>query len=561
LTLCNVNITLSDKQNSITSIRGIINRILRRTEMKNLKLILVATAIFSFMSTIRVTSNDLSEINKNVDQLEVGSSSLEDVVRIFGEPARYFWGNKTFKKDNLPAIFIAAYPQDVNIVISNGTVDQIRFESTHRGYMFMGEVGVGSPLETVLDVVGRPKEIIENEPIGFKDGVLYKDIEGHKGACYYACSDKRVRMFFKDNKVVALYLTGGESDTSSEASFQMVTPITSVEDFDDVRFRDMSKLDLSDRRELIQTLTFNMNTVWPPDDRLPPGRKPRMIVREAMNPGLGIRQIHQKGITGKGVSVAIIDQALYPDHPEFRGKIVEYYDIGCGSESSMHGPSVASLLVGTHCGTAPGSRLYYVAAPSWLGDSAYYAKALEWIIEKNAELAEKEKIRAVSVSAAPSGSGSPFTKNNNLWEKARSHALEEGILVLDCTSDYGFISSCWYDPNNPESIAKCKPGFPGMSGWYRSDKLLIPCSVRTTAEQYEKDKYSYQYTGRGGLSWGIPYATGVLALGWQINPDLGALMAKELLFESAYSTANGGKIIDPGKFLDLVKNTRTGKIE
>jgi hypothetical protein len=146
-----------------------------------------------------------------------------------------------------------------------------------------------------------------------------------------------------------------------------------------------------------------------------------------------------------------------------------------------------------------------------------------------------------------------------LWEQARGKALDDGILVLDCTSDSGFISSCWCDPNDPESVAKCTPGFPGLTGWHRPGKLLTPCSVRTTAEQYEKDKYSYQYTGRGGLSWGIPYTAGVLALGWQVNPDLTAAHARELLFESAYSTTDGQKIINPGRFLEFVKSAKAIK--
>ena len=527
--------------------------------MKNLKLILLATAFLLFVSSGQVNSSELPEINKQVDQLEVGSSSFEDAVRIFGEPTQYIWGNRTFEKDDLPSVYIAVWKDRLNIPIVHGTVNELRFESPLSKYRFMGLIGVGSRLEDVLEVVGRPKEIVENEPVGFKDGILYKDFEGHKGACYYARSDKKIRMFFKDYKVSALYLTRGESNTGSGASYRKVQPIRSVKDFDDVRFRDMSKLDLTDRRGLLQTLTFNNKTVWPADDKLPPGRKPLMIMRDAMNPGLGIRQIHERGITGKGINVAIIDQPLYQDHPEFKGKIVEYFDTGCGSESSMHGPAVASLLVGTNCGTAPGARLYYAAAPSWLGDSAYYAKALDWIIERNAGLADGDKIRAVSVSAAPSGPGSPFDKNNHQWEQARSRALEEGILVLDCTRDHGFIGFCWYDPNDPEDLAKCSSGFPGRERPYRSEKLQTPCSIRTTAEQYEKDKYSYQYTGRGGLSWGIPYATGVLALGWQINPDLTAAQAKKLLFESAYPTTDGGKIINPGKFVELVKSTRPRK--
>jgi serine protease AprX len=527
--------------------------------MKTLKLISFVVVATLLVPAGRVIAGEQPEINKKVDQLEVGSSSLEDVVRIFGEPSEYSWGGKTFKKNNLPAIFIAAYPDDIGIVISGGVVNEIRFEGPGCKYLFMGRIGIGSSLEDVLDVVGTPDETVENEPIGFQDGVLYKDVQGHKGACYYARSDKRVRMFFRDYKVAALYLTKGNSHTGSGASYQRVLPIHSVKDFDDVRFRDLSKLDLSDRRGLIQTLTFNMGTVWPPEDKLPAEHTPRMVMKAGLNPGLGVRGIHEQGITGRGINIAIIDQPLYLDHPEFKGKIVEYFDTGCGSESSMHGPAVASLLVGTHCGTAPGARLYYAAAPSWLGDSAYYAKALEWIVEKNAGLADGDKIRAVSVSAAPSGPGSPFTKNNDLWVQARNRALKEGILVLDCTSDYGFISSCWCDPNDPESVAKCKPGFPGMAGRYRSSKLLTPCSIRTTAEQYEKDKFSYQYTGRGGLSWGIPYATGVLALGWQINPGLSAARAKELLFESAYSTTGGQKIIDPVKFVEIIKDIRIGQ--
>ncbi|MBN2593770.1 MAG: hypothetical protein JXA81_09705 [Sedimentisphaerales bacterium] len=528
--------------------------------MENLTLILISihTALF-VSSQQQASTKELPEINKQIDQLKVGSSSLEDAVRILGEPEQYLWGNKTFTKDSLPATFIAVWKDKVKVFVSQGTVNEIRFESPHSEYLFMGRIGIGSQLEDVLEVVGQPEEVVENEPVGFKDGILYKDVEGHKGACYYARPDKNVRMFFRENKVAALYLTQGKPQIGSGPSFQKIRPISSIEDFDDVRFKDMSKLELSGRQGLIRTLTFNIGTVWPADDKLPAGQNPRMIMRESMNFGLGIRQIHQQGITGKGVNVAIIDQPLFLDHPEFKGKIVEYHDTGCGSESSMHGPAVASLLVGTNCGTAPGARLYYAAAPSWLGDSAFYAKALEWIMEKNAGLADGDKIRAVSVSAAPSGRGSPFSKNNDLWVQACNRALDEGILVLDCTSDYGFISSCWCDPNEPESVAKCKLGFPGMKGWHRSEKLMTPCSVRTTAEHYEKDKAGYQYTGRGGLSWGIPYATGVLALGWQINPDLTAARAKELLFESAYSTAEGQKIINPGKFVELVKNTKANK--
>ncbi|MBX7259696.1 MAG: hypothetical protein K1Y02_25295, partial [Candidatus Hydrogenedentes bacterium] len=219
----------------------------------------------------------------------------------------------------------------------------------------------------------------------------------------------------------------------SSGSFQTIRPVSAVGEFDDVRWKDLKALNLAERTGLIATLNFNQKTVWPPDPAMPPGKTPKAFLHDAMDPGLGIRGLHRQGITGEGVNVAIIDQPLYDDHPEFKGKIAAYHDVGCKSESSMHGPAVASLLVGRNCGTAPGARLYFVAAPSWTKDTAYQAKALDWIIEQNASLPDGQKIRVVSVSACPSGEGSPFTMNTEQWDEAYARAEAAGMLVLDCT--------------------------------------------------------------------------------------------------------------------------------
>jgi len=52
----------------------------------------------------------------------------------------------------------------------------------------------------------------------------------------------------------------------------------------------------------------------------------------------------------------------------------------------------------------------------------------------------------------------------------------------------------------------------------RGKLLLVPCSPRTTAEEYVKGDCAFQYCGEGGLSWGIPYAAGVLALAGKPAP-------------------------------------------
>ncbi|MCJ7776909.1 MAG: S8 family serine peptidase [Sedimentisphaerales bacterium] len=338
-----------------------------------------------------------------------------------------------------------------------------------------------------------------------------------------------------------------------QGAFRPIDPVDSVKEFDDVRDRDLSRLRPAAIVAVISTLDFNKDTVWP-DQNLPPGKRPEKLLEEAMNPGLGVRALHRRGITGKGVNVAIIDQPLYQDHPEFAGKIVAYHDVGCGSKSSMHGPAVASLLVGTNCGTAPDAKLYYAAAPSWLKDAEYYSKSIDWILEQNAKLPAEQKIRVISVSAAPAGQGSPFEKNQQMWDDACSRAEAAGILVLDCTKHHGIIGRCILDAGNREDPTQCSMGIrPGHKVNPADDRVYAPSGPRTTAEQYRENRFTYQYNGQGGLSWTIPYAAGVLAMGWQINPSLGSEQMKEILFNSAAKGQNGAKIIYPQRFIAMVK--------
>jgi serine protease AprX len=63
---------------------------------------------------------------------------------------------------------------------------------------------------------------------------------------------------------------------------------------------------------------------------------------------------------------------------------------------------------------------------------------------------------------------------------------------------------------------------------------------------------SFQYDGVGGLSWSIPYAAGVLALGWQMNPQLSTERMVELLRQSAHASG-AARIINPVAFVEAVK--------
>jgi len=125
-------------------------------------------------------------------------------------------------------------------------------------------------------------------------------------------------------------------------------------------------------------------------------------------------------------------------------------------------------------------RLHFAAAPSWNEDSEFYAKGLYWIIEENKKLPEGDKIRVVSVSAAPSGDGSPFTKNLNMWDEAVLAAQDEEILVLDCRNNEktGIIAPAFYNPENPNNVSLCTGGFPTSTYVISSSHIGVPISCK-----------------------------------------------------------------------------------
>lgn len=342
----------------------------------------------------------------------------------------------------------------------------------------------------------------------------------------------------------------------------VIITVDTIKPYDNVirtlyRSKDISQLDLTDFGEDMLTLTFNEKTIFPVRDKMPGDDRlqPDYLLEAGKNPGLGVRAIHEKGITGKGVTVAIIDQPLYMDnHPEYQGKIIEYKDFNCKSESEMHGPAVTSLLVGENIGTAPGAKVYYAAAPTWKGDAKYYANALDWIVKTNKKLPDSEKIRVVSISASTTPSDPRF-KNGEKYLKSVKRAQDAGILVLDSSPEIGFVGSCEYDFYNPEDVTLCKPV--DLSSLYPFDinsDILVPVSYRTIAEEQARGDCLYQYDGQGGWSWAMPYTAGVLAMGWEVKPELTANEIKQILLDTAYVDSDGNKYINPTAFIDYLIN-------
>lgn len=340
----------------------------------------------------------------------------------------------------------------------------------------------------------------------------------------------------------------------------------------DFRGYDLRHLEIGeDRLEDLREGAFNTATKWP--EKLPQGFNPSEIMEIGKNPGLNVRKLHEEGITGKGVGIAIIDQSLLVDHEEYKDQLRLYEEINCDDDvASMHGPAVASIAVGKTVGLAPDANLYYIAEnhgeiknQTFEYDFTWLAMSIDRILEVNKTLAMDEKIRVISISV---GWG-PDQKGYKETVEAVNRAKEEGIFVVSSSlrETYGLnfqgIRQTWY--SNPDDPNAYVPGywwtddFFGNHSFYLDDILLVPMDGITTAGPIGSD--GYVYYPRGGWSWSIPYIAGVYALACQVDPDI----TPSEFWESALKTGDTiqiekdgkefklEKIINPVRLLDLLQ--------
>ena len=299
--------------------------------------------------------------------------------------------------------------------------------------------------------------------------------------------------------------------------------LTKLDEFSGFQNVSLVRLDFSNRLDLLEKMPFDSETEWPPAERLPPGFDPAIRLRAGLDPGLGLRELHKKGIDGKGVGIAIIDQPLVRDHIEYRDAIKSYELIGVeGVPPQMHGPAVASIAVGENRGVAPGSRLTFFAIPMWKRENQPYIDAMKRILDLNRASSGGEKIRVVSISTGMFKEQAHYEE----WLQVLKEVEESGVFVITCDQEafaYGtLVRLPGRDPDDPEAY---------RSGRYRgpNSALLVPVGNMMRASQAGTEAYAFD--PEGGISWAAPYIGGLAALGCQVNQQVSPAQIRAALYE------------------------------
>jgi hypothetical protein len=326
---------------------------------------------------------------------------------------------------------------------------------------------------------------------------------------------------------------------------------------------DLRDLDVSGRLPDLLQANFDTHTQWP--EELPEGFEPARFLELGKNPGLGLRALHEQGITGRGVAIAIIDMPLLVDHAEYADRLRLYEELhSFEKRASMHGAAVASIAVGRTVGVAPEADLYYINTEWWasspipwaralslillarvnsrdgrppaepdigweMADFVWVGRAVERVLDINRDLPAARRIRVISIEVgwAPGQPG---------YEEAMAaveRAKEEGVFVISSSlrdthglQFHGLGREPLDDPEDPASFYPVSAWGPDLA----EPTLLIPMDARTTAAPSGASEYTFHR--QGGWSWVAPYLAGLYALGCQVNPDL----TPELFWETALET-------------------------
>lgn len=222
-----------------------------------------------------------------------------------------------------------------------------------------------------------------------------------------------------------------------------------------------------------------------------------------------VRKLHEQGIDGTGVNVAIIDFSFDVVPNELKESLYKYVKCYENAPVHFHGTTVSTYLCGKNLGVAPNAKLwFYGTRQKRENTSIDNLVALKDIYEQNKNGAN---IKIVNISA------SVLKEDNPKFEVIINKLLEQGCYVIDSTlfgKDFTCINQ---DPNNGELYYS---DWQLLGGNINEIKSKIAVLTGGKAAPLVTTENDYIYYGQATYSWSIPILSGYFALALQINPDL-----------------------------------------
>lgn len=267
---------------------------------------------------------------------------------------------------------------------------------------------------------------------------------------------------------------------------------------------------------------------------------------------------HAKGITGRGVTVAVMDTGI-TGHPDFDDRILGFSDYiqGRGSiyDDNSHGTHVAGIIGGSgrmshglYKGMAPECNLVVmkVLDRKGNGNTGQVLKALDDVIAGR----DRYHIRILNISVGMLPSADE-TEKRNLME-AVERVWRAGIVVVAAAGNNGPKKNSVTIPGQCKSIItvgsiddyvrRGKEGKNGYSGRGPTECCVVKPEILApgTAIRSCSGRGS-GYEMKSGTSMSAPVISGAIALLLQKYPEMTPAQVKLRLYERAVELKEAGE--------------------
>lgn len=306
---------------------------------------------------------------------------------------------------------------------------------------------------------------------------------------------------------------------------------------------------------------------------------------DAIREVLTVQDCWDMGITGKDVTVAVIDTGV-AHHPDLGDRLIEFKDFCNGRDGvenayddNGHGSHCAGLVAGDGTkaggkfkGPAPEAKIVGVKVLGGGGGGSLsnIEQGIRWCIENKDRL----NIKVLSMSL---GANANLHEKHDVIAKAVNDAIEAGLVPIIAAGNSGpgintigtpaitkgAITVGAYDDKNTATHDDDTMAFFSSRGPTTRDGLVKPdiaapgvnmvslLSPDSELQDANVTKLPPYYVLLSGTSMATPAVAGCAALMLQANPDLTPAQIKEILVSTAEAMADtpgilgGAGLVDP----------------
>ncbi len=261
-----------------------------------------------------------------------------------------------------------------------------------------------------------------------------------------------------------------------------------------------------------------------------------------------LKSIHDQGITGKGVTIAVLDGAVNPNIPELKGANIQDRTpcvMTSAPENAAHGTTVAQILVSPEFGVAPGATLYTYTIPLYGDSPGSNCTISGWTGEavNDTPLLIEQAINDGADIITISSSFGDTESIDLRWAMAR--ALAEGVIVVAAMGNE--------TTENPTDTLALWRGICGIGATTRYNSLteytnwgngLLTTALGTVVT---RDVSTGRVEEAEGTSFATPIIAGFLALGWEhFDEDVSADQMLQALALTGRSGSEWNKLTGYG---------------